>query len=174
VKYIKNFLFVLFFLSYSNYCLSQNIVYANFDLVVKNSNVGKKIINHYTKINDELVEQLKKQEKKIQNDEQLLISQKNVLEAEEFESKVKILQKEIIEFNRNQNDELSKIKFERDEVLKSFQKEINSILKEFAENNNIDIILSSNQMLIGKSNLDVTNEIIKIINNKIKNFEIKK
>ena len=174
MKYFKNFLFVLFFFSYSNYCLSQNIVYANLDLVVKNSNVGKKIINHYTKINDELVEQLKKQEKKIQNDEQLLISQKNVLEAEEFESKVKILQKEIIEFNRNQNDELSKIKFERDEVLKSFQKEINSILKEFAENNNIDIILSSNQMLIGKSNLDVTNEIIKIINNKIKNFEIKK
>ena len=35
---------------------------------------------------------------------------------------------------------------------------VNSILKEFAENNNIDIILSSNQMLIGKSNLDVTNE----------------
>ena len=172
MKYFKNFLFVLFFLSYSNYCLSQNIVYANFDLVVKNSNVGKKIINHYTKINDELVEQLKKQEKKIQNDEQLLISQKNVLEAEEFESKVKILQKEIIEFNRNQNDELSKIKFERDEVLKSFQKEINSILKEFAENNKIDIILSSNQMLIGKSNFDVTEQLLNIVNDKIKNFKL--
>ena len=34
---------------------------------------------------------------------------------------------------------------------------------EFAEKNNIDIILSSNQMLIGKSNLDVTNDLQKII-----------
>ena len=46
------------------------------------------------------------------------------------------------------------------------------ILKEFAENNNIDIILSSNQMLIGKSNMDVTDEILKNVNNKIKNFNI--
>ena len=33
--------------------------------------------------------------------------------------------------------------------------------------------MSSNQMLIGKSNLDVTNDLQKIINNKIKSFEIK-
>ena len=37
---------------------------------------------------------------------------------------------------------------------------------------NIDIILSSQQIVIGKSELDVTNDILKIVNEKINNFKI--
>ena len=36
----------------------------------------------------------------------------------------------------------------------------------------IDIILSSQQIVIGKSELDVTNDILKIMNEKINNFKI--
>ena len=35
------------------------------------------------------------------------------------------------------------------------------------------MIISSNQILIGKSELDVTKEILELVNNKIKKFEIK-
>jgi len=48
--------------------------------------------------------------------------------------------------------------------------QINIILKEFAEENKIDIILNSNQILIGKSNIDVTDEILTIVNKNIKKF----
>ena len=37
----------------------------------------------------------------------------------------------------------------------------------------VDLIISSNQILIGKSELDVTKEILELVNNKIKKFEIK-
>ena len=57
---------------------------------------------------------------------------------------------------------------------KSFQIEINKVLKEFVEKNNIDIILSSNLMLVGKSNLDVTEKLLKQVNDNIKNFKINK
>ena len=50
---------------------------------------------------------------------------------------------------------------------------INKILREYAEKNSIDMIISSNQILIGKSELDVTKEILELVNNKIKKFEIK-
>ena len=65
----------------------------------------------------------------------------------------------------------SSLIFSSDNVSKLFQNEINIILKEFAEKNNIDIIFSSNQMLIGKSNLDVTDELLKIVNIKLKKFK---
>ena len=58
------------------------------------------------------------------------------------------------------------------EVEPRFIKELQNILNEFAEKKNIDIILSSNQILIGRSSLDVTNDILKIVNDKIKNFKI--
>ena len=72
----------------------------------------------------------------------------------------------------NIKKKITKLNIEKDKVSKSFQIEINKILKEFAENNKIDIILSSNQMLIGKSNFDVTEQLLNIVNDKIKNFKL--
>ena len=43
---------------------------------------------------------------------------------------------------------------------------------DYAKKKNIDIILSSQQIVIGKSELDVTNDILKIVNEKINNFKI--
>ena len=54
----------------------------------------------------------------------------------------------------------------------AFLIEINKVIKEYAEKNNIDMILSSNQMLIGKSNLDLTEKILQEVNKNIKNFKI--
>ena len=50
--------------------------------------------------------------------------------------------------------------------------QVNKILNDYAEKKNIDIILSSQQIVIGKSELDVTNDILKIVNEKINNFKI--
>ena len=87
---------------------------------------------------------------------------------------VENLKIEINEFNISNQNKSKKINVENDQVTKSFLNEINKILKQFAETNNIDIILSSNQMLIGKSKLDVTQELMKMVNEKINKFEIKK
>tara|TARA_B100000401_G_C52807350_1_gene721788 strand:+ start:2156 stop:2677 length:522 start_codon:yes stop_codon:yes gene_type:complete len=173
VKKLKTLFLITIFLLVTFQANSQNIVYANLDILINKSNVGQKIIKHFSDKNNDLNDELKKIEKKIKDQETSLISQKNILQPEEYAKKVKNLNNEIKNFNQDRITKIKKINNEREEVLKSFQTEINKILKTFAENNNIDIIMSSNQMLIGKSNLDVTNDLQKIINNKIKSFEIK-
>jgi len=173
VKKLKTLFLITIFLLVTFQANSQNIVYANLDILINKSNVGQKIIKHFSDKNNDLNDELKKIEKKIKDQETSLISQKNILQPEEYAKKVKNLNNEIKNFNLDRITKIKKINNEREEVLKSFQTEINKILKSFAENNNIDIIMSSNQMLIGKSNLDVTNDLQKIINNKIKSFEIK-
>ncbi len=173
MKKLKTLFLITIFLLVTFQANSQNIVYANLDILINKSNVGQKIIKHFSDKNNDLNDELKKIEKKIKDQETSLISQKNILQPEEYAKKVKNLNNEIKNFNQDRITKIKKINNEREEVLKSFQTEINKILKTFAENNNIDIIMSSNQMLIGKSNLDVTNDLQKIINNKIKSFEIK-
>tara|TARA_B100001758_G_C18379244_1_gene596220 strand:+ start:732 stop:1253 length:522 start_codon:yes stop_codon:yes gene_type:complete len=173
VKKLKTLFLITIFLLVTFQANSQNIVYANLDILINKSNVGQKIIKHFSDKNNDLNDELKKIEKKIKDQETSLISQKNILQPEEYAKKVKNLNNEIKNFNQDRITKIKKINNEKEEVLKSFQTEINKILKSFAENNNIDIIMSSNQMLIGKSNLDVTNDLQKIINNKIKSFEIK-
>ena len=55
----------------------------------------------------------------------------------------------------------------------NFLKLINSILTKFSDENEISIILQKKNLIIGKKTLDITDEIIKIIDNKIKEFKIK-
>ena len=172
MKIFKSYILICIFLFASNISYSQNIVYANLDNIMKTSNVGKKIISYFSDKNNKLINEFKNKQKVISENEKSLISQKNILQAEEYSKKVAQINEDIKNFNQDHNKKIKQIKDEREQVLKSFQIEINKILKEFAEQNNIDIIMSSNQMLIGKSNLDVTSKLLKIVNEKIKNFKI--
>ncbi len=168
-----SFLFVLLISFYTN-GYSQNIAYANLDTIVKTSEVGKKIITYFSDKNNDLLKKVKIDEKDLRLREESLISQKNILNPDEYQKKVKEIQIDINKLNEKNSKKLNNINNEKNIVTKSFLDEINIILKEFAETNKIDIIVSSNQILIGKSNLDVTDEILNLVNKKIRKFEIKK
>ena len=103
--------------------------------------------------------------------EKSLISQKNILEAEEYKKKSDIVSNEIINFNKNNKKIMKELNLNKDKSIQLLIKDINIILEEYAINNKIDIIMSSNQILIGKSNLDVTNKILEIVDSKIKKFK---
>ena len=49
---------------------------------------------------------------------------------------------------------------------------INPILAKFSEDNKISFILQKKNLIIGKTELDITDEIIKIINNDVKEFKV--
>ena len=172
MKKINFFIYVIFLVLISNYSYSQNIAYANLDLIIKNSNVGKKIIIFFDDKNKEMIKQIKNEEKKIREKEKSLISQKNILQEDEYLKKVNMIKKEVEAFNNNSKEKINQLNIKKEKISKLFMVEVNKILKDYAETNNIDIIFSSNQMLIGKSNLDLTKNILENVNNKINNFKI--
>ena len=99
-----------------------------------------------------------------------LVNQKNILAKEEYEKKLLKLENEIKEFNSSiskKQDELLNI---RKESKVKFSNEIRNILAEYSKDNSIDIILKKESILIGKTNLDITNSIFDIFNKKLKNF----
>ena len=49
---------------------------------------------------------------------------------------------------------------------------INPILVEFSKNNSISILLQKKNVIIGKTELDITDKIIKIVNKKVSKFKI--
>ena len=88
---IKYLFIIFFFLVFSNYSFSQNIAYANLDLIIKTSKVGKDIATLFSEKNKNLIDKVKKDEKKIREKEKSLLSQKNILQAEEYSKKIKII-----------------------------------------------------------------------------------
>ena len=167
-------LIIIFLLNLvTSFSYSQSIAYANMDKIIKNSNIGKKIILHFDNEKKIISKNFKDKENLIKKNEQLLISQKNILQEEEYKNKVNKIREDIKAYNNMKDEDLNNFNLRKEKISKSFLIEINKVLREYAESNNIDMILSSSQMLIGKSNLDVTENILKEVNNKIKDFKIK-
>ena len=173
----KNFfVFTIFiFITLLNFNLlkaQDNIAFIDLNIVFDNSNAGKKV-------NKEIQDKKKKSNKnfkdlqnKFKTDKEKLINQKNVLSKEEFEKKLVKLEDDLKKYNleiQNTNKNLTKFQLQ---VRKEFFKNLRPILEDYAKENSIDIILKKENVLIGKTNLDISNNILEIFNKKIKKISV--
>jgi len=172
---MKYFLLIstLFIIFLSPVSAEQKIVFVDMDKIVSLSNAGSSIFTQLKNINDKNITFLKKEEKKFKEEERKLVSQKNIISENDFQINIDKLKAEINIYNQNRKkmiEEFNKLKIVSTNKL---LKKINPILTKFSNENEISIILQKKDLLIGKTELDITDKIIIIINNEIKEFKIK-
>ena len=143
------------------------------DKVVSTSNLGISILKQLNDLKNKNSNFLKKEEKKFKEKETKLISQKNILSEVDFKKRIDELKSEIKKYNQNRNkmiEDFNKLKVDNtNEILKL----INPILIKFSNDKEISIILQKKNVVVAKTELDITDEIIKIINKEVKEFKIK-
>ena len=143
------------------------------DKVISTSNLGISILKQLNDLNNKNKKFLKKEEKKFKEKEAKLISQKNIISEDEFQIKVDKLKSEISNYNQNRNKmilDFNKLKLDNTNNL---LKLINPILIDFSNEKKISIILQKKDLVVAKTELDITDKIIKIINAELKEFKIK-
>ncbi|MDC0619513.1 OmpH family outer membrane protein [Candidatus Pelagibacter ubique] len=166
-------LFLFFFIICSPAMADQKIVFVDMDRLVSASKPGSSIFKQLKDINNKNLNFLKNEEKKFKEQEKKLIAQKNIITEDDFTNKVEKLRSEINDYNLDRKkmiEEFNKLKVENTNNL---LKQINPILTKYSKENEISIILQKKDLIIGKTELDITDEIIKIINVEIKEFKIK-
>ena len=144
------------------------IAYVDVDGVINQSNAGKKINKQIEAINKTNIEKFKKKEKELAEEEKKLIKQKNVLSPEDFKKKVTDLQKNIKIFKKeifNAGNDLDK---KRLKATNNMLKVLNPILSEYSKKNSISLIIQKKSIVVGKSDLDISSQILEILNTKIK------
>jgi len=168
------FLFSIFFfiIFFSKVNAEQKMVFLNMDQIVSTSTAGSSILEQLKKLNDKNLSSLNKIEKNIKEKETKLISQKNIISESEFINKVELLKKEINEHNQNRNRLISNFNKLKIENTNKLLKLINPILVKYSNDNKISFILQKKNLIIGKTEFDITDDILKIINNDIKEFNI--
>lgn len=97
-----------------------------------------------------------------------MINQKNILEQKAFNQELIKLKQSIKDYSSEKKNIIDKINQENKIGLSILSEEINTILSEYSLENNIDIILNKNTVILGKKELDITNEILTRFNKKIK------
>lgn len=149
----------------------QKIAFINVDKIVFESVVGKKIDNDINQNFNKENEKLISLEKKIRSKESNILNKKNILSEEEFNKEVSLLREEI---SKLQNDKLKISKKYREIRVKQTNfilDKLNLILSKYVEENSISIVIRKKDIVIGKTNLDITNDILKSFNKNVTKIE---
>jgi Skp family chaperone for outer membrane proteins len=165
---------LIIFLFFTNLAFSeQKIAFINMDKVISTSNSGSSILKQLNDLNNRNLQFLKKEEKKFKEKETKLISQKNIISDVDFQNQIKKLKSEIKNYNQNRNKMLKDFNKLKVDNTNNLLKLINPILVKFSNDEEISIILQKKDLVIAKTELDITDDVIKIVNSKIKEFKIK-
>ena len=171
-KYLLSFVLILFFSMNISLAFAEKIVYIDMDKIMQISKAGK---NAIAKINDQKkkdVSKFQKIEKELKSREQDLITKKNVISAEEFNKKLETLTKEINNYRTLRQEAIDLSTKSRLNASADFAEKIKPILADYASENNIDMIIQKKNIIMGKTDLDITDEILKIVDKKINKLKV--
>ena len=170
MNYKKNLIYILiiFFSTISISKSSENIAYLDLDNIVKNTKAGKSIIDKLKVSKDTALKKFEKKEKALKKVEEDINKQKNVLSKEELKNKISDFRKEIASFRNDREKLINDFNIKKIQEFDKFFKKITPIIGEYVEQKNIDIVLDKKNIFLANKNNDITNEIIKLIDDKIK------
>ena len=172
---VKNLILVIsFLLLVTNKSLAQEkVVFIDINFIFKHSNVGKELNDQILKKENEINLEIKKFKKNIEVEKNEITAQKNVISIEEYNKKIKILETKIKEMNdliSKKTNELNKFK---KNVETSFSKELNLIVEKYSTVNSIDMILDKSNILMARKELNITQQVINLFNENVKEINIK-
>lgn len=160
----------MFFLSFPSY--SDNTFFIDFSRVLNQSNAGANAQNTLKKKFESENLKFKKKDDEIKKTEADIISQKKVLSSEEYKKKVDELRNQVLTLQKEKQDALNSIAKSRAKAKEELLKSVNPILKKYMEENNIRIVIDKQNVVLGDTNLEITDKIIEIVNKEVKNIKI--
>ena len=160
---------IFFLIIFSTFIQSANteIVYIDINSILNKSEVGKSLNDFLEKMKNKNIEKYKPIEAQLIKKEKELIAQQNILAKEEFQKKLTALTAEVQKYRSDKkisSEELNKVKVEK---TKEIFKVLNPIITKYVDLNSISLVIPKKNIIVGKKNLDITEQIIQLLNNDI-------
>ena len=140
----------------------MNTSIAGIDLKKKISSIEKKKIDS-----------IKKAEENIKSEEKKLVDKKNILSEEEFKKEVSKLKLKINEFNSMKRKEIKDFENKKIQYNQKLLLSIQQILGAYSKSNDITLLLQKKNIVMGSKDIDITVDILSILNDKIKEVNLK-
>ena len=140
---------------------------------MNDSEAGKSITSQLTSLHKKTIEDLKKIEDELKKEESEILKQKNVISTEEFEKKINVLRNKAQNYQKLRKENNDSLNKKRLDAMSSLVNIIQPILADYANEKTISIIFQKKNIIIGKTDLDITDDILKILNKKYKKINIK-
>ena len=169
---MKIIFFLLLFFVKINYSFADlKIAYIDINFILIHSLVGQKIEKHINKIEEENIKKFKEKEKILIDKKKVIIAQKNILDKKKIENKISLLNIEINNYRNERKKLTDELKIKKIEYTKKILNRLNPIITSFVDENSISIVLPKKNIIIGKKKLDITSDIINLLNNELKEID---
>ena len=162
------FIFVLIIFKFQIAEANEKIAFIDLNFIMNNSMAGSSIKTFINDLSKEKNKDFEVIESEIKEDENELISKKNIIEESIYNQKVNEIRIRINDyklerqkFNKNLNEK--KIKYNN-----LLLEKLNPIISNFVEQNSITVVLPKNMIIIGKRDLDITRQILEMLDKTIK------
>ena len=167
------FIVILTFLKFEYLLADEKIAFIDLNYIMNNSVAGTSINTFINRLSKEKNNDFKVIENKIKKDENDLISKKNIIEESIYNKKVNEIRIRINDyklerqkFNKNLNEK--KIKYNN-----LLLEKLTPIISNYVENNSITMVLPKKMIIIGKKDLDITQQILEMLDETVQkiNFD---
>ena len=171
--FIKKFVFLILFFNFFSFSYAEEkVAYIDMDFILSESKASKSLFNQLKKIETTQLENLKKKEKILKDNENKILSSKNILSNEEYVKKVNIFKKDLTNYQSKKKEIIRSFNSKKNNEIMRFIKLISPLINEYMDKNSISILIEKKNIFIAKSNYDITKNILEIINNEVKEFKI--
>jgi len=170
---LKKLILVVFISSFFNQNISAELpYYLDFKFILNESTAGKKAQIDLKKKLENGLKELNKIEQNLQSDEKKIIAQKKIISEEEYKKKVKELRQKVIDLQKNKKNLLDTVGKQRSKARSELLKNLNPVIKDYMQEKKIRYVMDKKSLILADESLDITQEIIKKLNDKIKSVKL--
>ena len=157
----------------TNLSFAESPYYIDFSKVLNQSKAGKEAQDFLKAKFESEAKKFSEEEKKLRKEETDIISKKKLINNEEYQKKVEALRKKVSQLQKNKQNSLKDIAKLRSKARTELLKNLNPLIEDYMEKNKIRIVLDKKSILLGDVKLDITDEIIKLLDKKLKSIKLK-
>ena len=172
---MKFFLIIFsFLLIFFKTSASDNIAFIDIDFIAKNSLLGKSVASQIKKKRNIANDEISKNERQLKDKEKKIISQKNILDQDQYKIKINEFHNLVKEYNvvrEKKSKELSIFSLKANNQMLAL---ISPIINDYSKKNSISIIFQKKNIVTGRNDLDITSDILKKLNEKVKKIDLNK
>ena len=170
----KFFLIIIFFSLTINFLKAdEKVFYIDIDYLMTNTVAGKELLNKLKKEEELKINKFKKNDDNFQIEEKKILAKKNLISKEELNNELKTLQIKFQKYRAEKIIEIDELKTKRNKNIATFLSLINPIIERYMTDNSIYMLIDKKNVFIANKDYDITNNLIELIDNQIKNVEIR-
>lgn len=155
------------------YAQGTTVATVNIQQVMGNSKAGKSVHDQLEKKQKDFQAEIAKKEEQLQKEDQELAKQQGVLAKAAFEEKVRAFRSKATDVQKEVQSKKALLDGAFERALAEIQKAVNEVIVDLAKEKGFAVAIPTSQILYGDPKLDVSEEVLKRLDDKLPKVEVK-